>query len=98
MLYTECPYCCGRGLIKTHETLSIEIERDLKKVVAFHQQFGLKLVCHPELDRYLENFDKGHLLKLAKKINAKIEFGTDDRLHINDYQFVSVVNGKKIEI
>jgi ribonuclease G len=97
-LYTECPYCSGRGLIKTHETTSIEIERDLKKVVGCHQQFGLRLVVHPELDHYLDGGDKSHLLKLAKKINAKLEFTTDDRLHINDYQFVSLVNNKKIEI
>src|SRR4029079_5277636 len=52
-IFTSCPYCSGSGLVKTHESVSIEIERALKKIIGFHQQFALKLVLHPELDNYL---------------------------------------------
>ena len=43
-IFTGCPYCHGSGLIKTHESISIEIERSLKKIINCHQQFALKLV------------------------------------------------------
>ena len=32
-IFTACPYCNGSGLVKTHESVSIEIERSLKKVI-----------------------------------------------------------------
>ncbi|MBS0627670.1 MAG: Rne/Rng family ribonuclease, partial [Verrucomicrobia bacterium] len=32
-LFTNCPYCSGTGQIKTHESISIEIERVLKKLL-----------------------------------------------------------------
>jgi ribonuclease G len=61
-------------------------------------QFALKLVTHPELNRYLESSDKEYYVRLAKKSNARIEFGVSDILHLNEYHFYSTTNGQKIEI
>lgn len=96
-IFTSCPYCNGSGLVKTHESVSIEIERSLKKVIGCHQQFALKLLVHPELDHYLNIIDKQYLRKLSEELNAHLEFETDDQLHINDYHFYSTINNKKIE-
>ncbi len=97
-IFTHCPYCSGLGLIKTHESLSIEIERALKKVIGQHQQFALKLITHPELDYHLNVIDKAFLKKLAEELNAHLEFGTDDNLHLNDFQIWSTINQKRIEV
>ena len=51
-MFTTCPYCSGNGIIKTHESVAIEIERSLKKLIIQQQQFALKLVSHPDLDHY----------------------------------------------
>lgn len=97
-IFTSCPYCSGCGLVKTHESMSIEIERALKKVVGCHQQFALRLVVHPELDRYLNVIDKNHLREMAEGLNAHLEFNIDDALHLNDYHFLSSITNKKIEV
>lgn len=96
-LFVNCPYCSGMGLIKSHETVSIEIERSLKKIIAFKEQFAIRLYTHPELDRYLNIVDKAHFLKLAQAAQVNIEFAYDDRLHLNEYFFESLVNQSKIE-
>lgn len=97
-IFTNCPYCTGSGLVKSHESISIEIERSLKKVITVQQQFALKLVAHPDLLRYMDVLDKAHLLKMCEELNAHLEFGSDDNLHLNDFHFVSTINNKKIEI
>lgn len=97
-IFTHCPYCSGLGLIKTHESLSIEIERALKKVIGHQQQFALKLVTHPELDNHLRVLDKSYFLKLAEELNAHLDFATDDTLHLNDFQIWSTINQKRIEV
>lgn len=97
-IFTSCPYCHGSGLVKNHESVSIEIERALKKVILYHQEFALKLYVHPEIDRYLNVIDKQYLSKLAEELNAHLEFAVDDRLHINDFQFFSTITNKKIEL
>jgi len=97
-IFTGCPYCTGSGLVKSHESISIELERDLKKVIQCHQQYAVKLLVHPELDHYLQITDKNYFQKLMVKLNASLEFMTDNTLHINDYHFYSAVNNARIEV
>ena len=85
-------------MIKSNESVSIEIERALKKLMQQQQQFGLELVAHPELHQYLNQNDKDYLLKLAGKHNANLRFDSNDNLHLNEFQFYSTINGKKIDI
>lgn len=96
-IFSPCPYCSGSGLVKSHESMSIEIERALKKMIGCQEQFALRLVVHPELDRYLNSIDKAFLLKIAAEHNANLEFGTDDRFHLNEFYFYSTITNKKIE-
>lgn len=97
-MFTQCPYCDGAGTVKTHESITIEIERALKKAVSLQQQFGLRLVIHPQLYQYMEEIDKQYLLDLAERINAHLDFATDDTLHITDYQIYSTLNNQLIEV
>lgn len=97
-IFTQCPYCQGSGMIKSHESIAIEIERSIKKLITGQQQFGLAMISHPDLDHYLGTKDKEAFRKLAEKWNAQIEFRTNDNLHLNEYQFFSLTNGKKLDI
>lgn len=97
-VFTHCPYCHGSGLIKNHESTSIEIERALKKAIKCQEQFGIKLVVHPEVDHYIHVTDKGYLKSLAESMNAQLEFGHDDNLHLNEFYFYSTITNTKIEV
>jgi ribonuclease G len=97
-IFTNCPYCSGSGQIKTHESISIEIERELKKVINCAQQFALKLVVHPQLMNYLKENDLEFLGSVAEQLNARLEFEADDKLHLNEYRFLSSINQKLIEV
>ncbi len=87
----------GSGLIKNHETVSIEIERNLRKLIRCQQQFAIMLKLHPDLDQYLEVIDKPFLRKLAEGMNAHLEFEVDDSLHLNEFHFYSLTSRKLIE-
>lgn len=97
-IFTNCPYCIGSGMVKSHESVSIEIERALKKIISCHEQFALRLVVHPELDRYLNEIDKQYLFQLASSLNAHLSCENSDGLHINDFQFYSTITNKRIEV
>lgn len=85
-------------MIKSHESVSVEVERAIKKLINQQQQFGLEMISHPDLDHYLNHQDKENLRKLAQKLNAELRFGNDDTLHLNEFQFYSTTNGKKLEV
>jgi len=95
---TNCPYCSGSGQIKTFESTSIDIERALKKLILQKQQFGLKLLCHPNLNEYLEGGDKSYFSKMAEDLNAQLDFSIEDSLHLNEFEFYSTINGQRIEV
>jgi ribonuclease G len=97
-MFTSCPYCNGSGQVKSNESISIEIERDLKKVINCSQQFALKLVVHPTMDHYLGHSDKEYFQELAESLNARLDFEANDTLHLNEYHFYSTINHKLIEV
>ena len=96
-LFTDCPYCSGKGLIKNFESISIELERSVKELILQHQELALEVALHPELDHFLEHTDKKYLEKMAQKLNATISFRKNDLLHLNDFEIFSSVNGKQLE-
>ena len=86
-------------MIKTHESVVIEIERALKKAIEQLQQFGILLTVHPELDKYMQKEgDKAYFEKFAKKLKAKLEFAVSDALHLNDYQVFSTVTKEILDV
>ncbi len=95
-LLTPCPYCNGSGSIKNHESIVVEIERSLKKLIHYNNQYALRLKIHPELETYLNLVDRPFLEKMASKANAYLEVEIDDTLHINEYQFFSTLNDEKL--
>lgn len=98
-LFTTCPYCNGSASIKTPESVVIEIERSLKKAINHREHLNLCLVVHPEIASYmkLEGDDK-ELITLAKQLKAKLQITTSDSLHLNHYQFFSLITGESIDL
>ncbi len=90
-LYTNCPYCSGTGFIKTYESVFIDLERDLKRLIQCEEQYALKIVVHPELYKHTQRVDKDFLSQTAESLNAKVSWQTDDSLHLNDYHFLSSI-------
>lgn len=98
MTSMDCPYCHGGGWIKNFETVSIEIERALKKLITIDKQYAIKLVTHPDVHKYLEEVDTSFLKTFAEKLNAFLEFASDDGYHLNEYHFFSTTSGSKLGV
>jgi len=95
-IYISCPYCSGLGLIKSFESVSIEIERALKKITGQYPE--LELVTHPNLDQYLKHNDKDYFQKLALKGNTRLKYSSLDTLHLNEYHFYAQNVDKPIDV
>jgi ribonuclease G len=91
-IFNPCPYCSGNGVIKSHESISIEIERSLKKILFHDKEKNLCLTIHPELYKYIKEEDKNQIVILAKKAKTSIDFKTLDTLHLTQYMFSSKTN------
>lgn len=96
-VFCACPYCAGTGVIKSHESVSVEIERALKKVIECQQQFALRLECHPELKAHIDREDKRHLMEMCEELNARLLLASNDALHLNEFQIYSTLTGGRLE-
>ncbi len=96
-LFMECPYCTGHGQIKNYESLIIEVERALKKLINLKEEKDLKLVLHPALKDYLSKNDKETFVDMVKKLDGKLSFSADDSFHLNQFEFLAG-NGQKLEV
>ena len=96
-MFCECPYCNGQGLIKTHESTSIELERQIKKAVKVGGNYALKVVGHPQFIDFLDLEEKQDLTKVADAMNCALEFDADDAFHLNEVKLYSTITGKEID-
>ena len=97
-LYAACPYCSGTGTIKTFDSVAIELERDLKRLIQCQQHYAIKVIVHPELQRHMQRTDRDFLNQMTESLNAKITWETDDSLHLNAYRFASLIDNRLIEM
>jgi len=78
--FGECPYCHGTGRVKLLETISIEVQRALRKLVAMGSAGEYKVCAHPDVIDRLKNEDAAAVDKLLKRSRLIVEF-----LPIADY-------------
>ncbi len=97
-MFTECPYCSGKGLVKNFESASIDLERAIKELIFCGENFALEIFCHPQFNEYLNKEDKDYLLSTFEESNAKLLFKTKDTLHISEFEIYNSTNGILLEV
>ncbi|PCI78595.1 ribonuclease G [Candidatus Aerophobetes bacterium] len=97
-MFTHCPYCSGKGMIKNNESALIELHRALKKVILTKKESQIKLTLHPELYTYLGLKERKSIETMTRKWRAKVDFNTNDELHLNAFTFHSITSGEEIEV
>ncbi|MFH1799013.1 MAG: Rne/Rng family ribonuclease [Candidatus Omnitrophota bacterium] len=84
--HVECPYCGGRGNIKSAETIAIEAVRRIDKVLdkSVKKQKHISAVMHPDIHSQLVSNQARMLGDIQRKYRCKIELSEDKSLHIED--------------
>lgn len=83
--YKICPYCNGRGTIKSVTTVSIEARR--KVVQALKKRWPkreLNLFVHPEVCNYLITIDKSSIATLENRYRRKILIKAEPMFHVEE--------------
>ncbi|HEY0839488.1 MAG TPA: Rne/Rng family ribonuclease, partial [Vulgatibacter sp.] len=69
MLYEPCPYCEGRGAVKSRITVAHEIFRELRREASAFREPTIAINCHPEVARVLQGQERESLRFLMDKYN-----------------------------
>ncbi|HWF19998.1 MAG TPA: Rne/Rng family ribonuclease [Verrucomicrobiae bacterium] len=99
-VYDECPYCKGRGKVKSALTMSVEIQRKLgeilKKRSRDESDFQLRIVVHPSVLDRLRNEDEKHLIEMEKRYFGKLSFRADPALHAETFKIINVATNEEM--
>jgi len=79
--HQPCPYCHGRGTIKSAVTMAIEAIRQAKRTLKSAQGKTVELLVHPEVAVRLLQEDRPSLTALEGQSHSKILVLSDPSLH-----------------
>lgn len=79
--YQPCPYCGGRGSVKSAVTMAIEAIRQARRALATARHKTLELLVHPQVAVRLLQEDRPSLTALESQTHSKILVLSDPSLH-----------------
>ncbi|MBN1526901.1 MAG: Rne/Rng family ribonuclease [Candidatus Omnitrophica bacterium] len=83
--YQKCPYCNGRGTVKSALTVSIDLMRKLERAL-FEAPRARELFVslHPEVAAYVSSPEKNMVKPLEKRFRKTIRIVEDPNQHLED--------------
>jgi len=100
-LYTDCPYCRGRGIVKSDTTMSVELQRRLSSVARRLQArkdgktYSLRVLVHPAVLERLRSEDAGLLVRMEKTYGVQLAFRADPNYHIENFKIINAATGEE---
>src|SRR6266540_4631360 len=99
-VYDDCPYCKGRGKVKSPLTMSVEIQRKLAEILKKRQRdesdFQLRIVVNPTVLDRLRTEDEKLLIELEKRYFGKLSFRADPAFHSEQFKIVNVATNEEL--
>lgn len=100
-VYESCPYCKGRGIVKSPRAVSIEIQRVVSSAVRrIHAESGdginFKVFLHPSALRRLRGPDSSMLEKLEKNYGLDLNFEASESYHMENYKIIDESSGQEV--
>jgi len=100
-LYTDCPYCRGKGIVKSATTVSVELQRKLSGIVRrararqpdLEKAIKLRILVNPTIIDRLREEDADLLISLEKDYNAQLTFRADPNFHVENTKVIDVETG-----
>ncbi len=81
-----CPYCEGKGFIKSRETVCMEIFRDIRKNATTFKGKTVNLFVHPEIGDLLFAEERSGVEEIEKLLNLKLSITVNNNFHQEQFE------------
>lgn len=104
-IYTGCPYCASRGIVKSSRSMSVEIQRRVVSIARHLRATGqrsedgpveLRVLLHPTNLERMRQEDEQHLLDIEKAYGVHLSFRADPSYHVENFKVVDPTSGQEL--
>ena len=99
-IYISCPYCNGRGSVKSPRSMSVEIQRRLISVIrhirardGIEKEIKLLVLLNPSNLERLRNEDENLLLGIEESYGTQLSFRADPIYHVENFKIIDAETG-----
>ena len=98
-IYQNCPYCGGRGVVKTSMTTSVELHRTLNTVMRKFQDsvHDFRVILNPDVLRRLKEEDEELLIDLERRYAGRLVFRGDPGFHQEKFIITDANTGMELK-
>ena len=93
--YDDCPYCLGRGHVKSPLTMSVEIQRKVSAILKRRRHdtsdYQLRIIVNPTIYHRFLNEDEKFVVNLEKQYFGKLLFQSNPDFHAEEFK---ILDGK----
>ena len=99
--YQNCPYCEGRGKVKSALSMSVEIQRRIGEVMrrrkaSASSPLPVKVAVHPSVLERLRTEDEDLLVELEQRYHGHLSFLANAGLHIEEFVIAHAETGEEL--
>ncbi|HEY3854938.1 MAG TPA: Rne/Rng family ribonuclease [Verrucomicrobiae bacterium] len=99
-VYDDCPYCKGRGKVKSSVTMSVEIQRKLNEILKKRPRddsdFQLRIAVHPTVLERLRTEDEKLIIEMEKRYFGKLSFRSEPNFHAEQFKIVNAATNEEL--
>jgi ribonuclease G len=98
-MYEPCPYCQGRGRVKTPMTMSVEIQRRLNTVIQKHRDTvgDLIVIVNSDVLNRFKSEDSKLLVELERSHSGRLIFRSDPTLNRERFAIIDARTEKTLD-
>jgi len=98
-IYQNCPYCGGRGVVKTSMTTSVELHRTLNTVMRKYQDsiHDIRVILNPDVLKRLKEEDEDLLIELERRYAGRLMFRGDPSYHHEKFLITDANTGAELK-
>jgi len=83
-IYFDCPHCRGAGVVKTPESMSLDVMRRLAIAMNDLKVIRVEMTVCPDVAFYLQNKKREQIVNLEKQFNKRVVIRSDPAIALDE--------------
>ncbi|MEW6355946.1 MAG: Rne/Rng family ribonuclease [Planctomycetota bacterium] len=95
-LYEKCPFCNGVGMLRTPESMAVNVMRQIRLKLGENSSRGVEATVNPEVAHYLHNEKRRDIVRLEEESEKRIIINAREGFSVEQAEVMAIKgNGRE---